>query len=115
MKDLCCGVKGGPRVEYGLGEGTSQLRVSERDMGSSVDSERTRGFLLGLAMGQSVCQVCCLLETLLMRWDTCQDLDEAQNLTTTMDYNYSCENNTKDQTAVFRPIMRSYICISNYR
>ena len=40
------------------------------------------GLFLGPAIGQPVCRVCCLLETLLMRWDTCQDLDEDQNLTT---------------------------------
>ena len=44
---------------------------------------KVRGFLLGPAMVQLVCRVCCSLEMLLMRWDMCHDLDEGQNLATT--------------------------------
>ena len=66
---------------------TLQLQMSERDLGSSMDSGKARGFLLGLAMGQLVRRVCRSLETLLMRWDTCHDLDEGQNLTATYNYN----------------------------
>ena len=74
------------------------LWESERDLRSSADSKRDlavmdvgecrlgarSGFFLGPAMGLLVCQVCCSLETSLIRWDTCQDLDEGQNVTTTI-------------------------------
>ena len=56
--------------------GSWQLRMLARG--------KAQGFPLGVVMSQLVCRVCCLLEMLLIRWDTCHDLDESQNLTTTI-------------------------------
>ena len=58
------------------------MQMLERILGSSVDSGKVRGFFLRHPMVQLVCRVCYSLEMLLMRWDTCCDLDEGQNLTT---------------------------------
>ena len=44
---------------------------------------RRSGSLLGLTSGLAGMLSCYLLRTLLMRWDTCRDHDENQNLTTT--------------------------------
>ena len=72
-----------PRAKYGLGEGHDSCGCQRGTSGQVWTQDRTGGFLLRPAMGQPVCRVCCSLETLLMRWDTCQDLDDGQNLTTT--------------------------------
>ena len=59
-----------------------KLAVVDVSEGPRVECELRTGpeaFSLDLQ-----CRVCYSLETLLMRWDTCQDIDEDQNLTTTV-------------------------------
>ena len=65
-----------------VGEGLDSCGYYKGNLGRVWTPSKIRGFLFGPAMAQLVCRVCCSLEMLLMRWDTCHDLDESQNLTT---------------------------------
>jgi len=73
----------GRRVKCELEKGPDSHECQRRTPGRAWTPGKTRGFLLRPAMGQLACRVCCSLVTLPMQWDTCQDLDEGQNLTTT--------------------------------
>ena len=79
QRAFAVGVREGPRVECGCPRETSGGAGTS---GRVWIQDRTRGFPLGPAMGQPVCRVCFSLETLLMRWNTCQDLYKSQNLNT---------------------------------
>ena len=83
-KTFAVGVREGPQVECGLEEGPSSYECWRETSGRVWTRGKVWGFFLGPAMGPLVCQVCCSLETSLIRWDTCQDLDEGQNVTTTI-------------------------------
>ena len=73
----------GPRFEGGLGEGLDSCGCRRGTSDRVWTLGKAWGFLLGPLMVQLVCRVCYSLEMFLMRWDTCRDFNEGQNLLTT--------------------------------